>query len=75
MEQGGRDIAADATGGYQDAIPEVDVPAGSEAAAAALETLARRIRDGELPIPGYAPGMGDAAALAAALASLLGLRR
>lgn len=72
--RGAPDSALDAMG-YQDPAREPDVPQGSEAAAAALETLARRIRDGELPIPGYAPGMGDAAALAAALASLLGLRR
>jgi hypothetical protein len=50
--------------------------AGSpEAAARALEDLARRVRAGELELPGYAPEMGDAAALAAALAALLGVRR
>lgn len=45
-----------------------------EAAARALEVLARRVRDGELPLPGYDPGLGDAAAVAAALAALLGAR-
>jgi len=40
-------------------------------AAAAIETIARRIRRGELAIPGYSKGMSDAAALAAALTALL----
>jgi hypothetical protein len=47
----------------------------SEAAARALEVLARRVRDGELSLVGYEPRLGDAAALAAALAALLGVRR
>jgi hypothetical protein len=47
----------------------------NEAAALALESLARRVRDGEISIPGYTPDMGDAAALAAALAALLSVRR
>ncbi|MBL0172384.1 MAG: hypothetical protein IPP90_17035 [Gemmatimonadaceae bacterium] len=46
-----------------------------EAAAQALEALARRIRDGEIVLPGYSPDMGDAAALATALAALLSVRR
>lgn len=46
-----------------------------ESAARALETLASRVRGGELVLPGYSPEMGDAAALAAALAALLGSRR
>lgn len=46
----------------------------SEAAARALEGLAARVRGGELALPGYASEMGDAAALAAALAALLGVR-
>lgn len=46
----------------------------SEAAARALEGLAVRVRGGELTLPGYASEMGDAAALAAALAALLGVR-
>lgn len=45
-----------------------------EAAARALEGLATRVRDGELALPGYASTMGDAAALASALAALLGAR-
>lgn len=47
----------------------------TESAARALEMLARRVRGGELPLPGYVPELGDAAALAAALAALLGIRR
>lgn len=47
----------------------------SESAARALETLAQRVRSGELVVAGYAPELGDAAALAAALAALLGIRR
>jgi len=47
----------------------------SEAAARALEVLARRVRDGEISLAGYEPRLGDAAALAAALAALLGVRR
>ncbi|MES2522186.1 MAG: hypothetical protein V4617_05765 [Gemmatimonadota bacterium] len=47
----------------------------SESAARALETLAARVRSGELRVEGYAPELGDAAALAAALAALLGIRR
>jgi hypothetical protein len=46
----------------------------SEAAARALEVLARRVRDGEISLAGYEPRLGDAAALAAALAALLGVR-
>lgn len=52
-----------------------EVPAASrEAAARALEGLAGKVRGGELVLPGYASEMGDAAALAAALAALLGVR-
>ncbi|MDQ8162837.1 MAG: hypothetical protein P3C10_09680 [Gemmatimonadota bacterium] len=47
---------------------------GAEAAARALELLARRVRDGELSLTGYEPRLGDAAVLAAALAALLGVR-
>ena len=47
---------------------------GAEAAAHALEILARRVRAGELPLAGYEPRMGDAAALVAALAALLGVK-
>ncbi|WP_373058106.1 hypothetical protein [Gemmatimonas sp.] len=47
----------------------------AEAAARALELLARRVRDGEISLVGYEPRLGDAAALAAALAALLGVRR
>jgi hypothetical protein len=47
----------------------------SEAAARTLEVLARRVRDGEISLAGYEPRLGDAAALAAALAALLGVRR
>ncbi len=47
----------------------------AEAAARALEVLARRVRDGDISLAGYEPRLGDAAALAAALAALLGVRR
>ncbi len=46
-----------------------------EAVALVLEALAQRTRNGELPIPGNASEMGDAAVLAATLATLLGARR
>lgn len=46
-----------------------------EAVALVLEALAQRTRNGELPIPGNATEMGDAAVLAATLATLLGARR
>ncbi len=54
---------------------ETELAGNPEAAARALEELARRVRKGELEVPGYTAEMGDAAALAAALASLLGVRR
>ena len=47
----------------------------SEAAARALELLAQRVRVGEIRLPGYDPRLDDAAALATALAALLGARR
>ena len=47
----------------------------AEAAARALEVLARRVRHGEISLVGYEPRLGDAAALAAALAAVLGVRR
>ena len=51
------------------------LPAGdTEAAAASLEAIARRLRAGELEVPGFRGDRGDAAALAAALAALLGAR-
>ena len=46
-----------------------------ESAALALEGLASRIRSGEIQLPTFSAGMGEAAALAAALAALLNLRR
>ncbi|WP_041265390.1 hypothetical protein [Gemmatimonas aurantiaca] len=46
----------------------------AEAAALALELLAGRVRAGDLPLAGYEPRMGDAAALVAALAALLGVK-
>jgi hypothetical protein len=54
---------------------EAERAGNPEAAARALEDLARRVRAGQLELPGYAAEMGDAAALAAALAALLGVRR
>lgn len=47
----------------------------AEAAAKALEQLAQRVRTGDLPLPSFQPDLGDAAALAATLAALLGVRR
>ena len=54
---------------------EADLTGNSEATARALESLARRVRNGDIVMPGFAPDMGDAAALAAALAALLSVRR
>jgi len=48
--------------------------ATAEEAAHALELLARRVRAGELMLPGYDPRMGESAALVAALAAILGVR-
>jgi hypothetical protein len=47
----------------------------ADAAATALEGVAQRLRTGELQVPPFQPDMGDAAALAAVLAALLGVRR
>ena len=49
--------------------------ANSEAAAQILEALAKRVREGELLIPGHTASMGDAATLAGVLAALLGARQ
>ena len=57
--------------------PSADRQGGAgqtEAAAQLLESLARRVREGELVLPGFNAEMGDAAALASALAALLGVR-
>jgi hypothetical protein len=57
--------------------PEPAVPQGpdpqelAEEAASMLEGIAMRVRDRELSLPLFTPGMGDAAVLAAALAALL----
>jgi len=48
--------------------------ANGEHAARTLETLAQRVRSGEIVVPGYVPELGDAAVLAAALGALLGIR-
>ena len=59
----------------EDSAPEeAAADASAIAAAQALEVLARRVRNGELQLPGYDPRMGDAAALVSALAALLGIR-
>ncbi len=48
------------------------IPAGdTQAAAAALEAVARRLRSGEISVPGFKAESGDAAALAATLSALL----
>ncbi len=52
--------------------PPID--GNAEAAAHALELLAERVRAGELSMTGYEPRTGDAGALVAALAALLGFR-
>ena len=49
-------------------------PPQTEAAAQLLESLARRVRGGELVLPGFSSDMGDAAALASTLAALLGVK-
>ena len=54
---------------------EADLSGNTEATASALESLAHRVRSGDIVMPGFAPDMGDAAALAAALAALLSVRR
>ena len=59
---------------WADRVRRVDDD-NAEAGAQALELLARRVRDGEIVLAGYEPRLGDAAALAAALAALLGVRR
>lgn len=46
----------------------------TEATALVFEALAKRVRDGELLVPGFTTDMGDAAVLAATLAALLGVR-
>ncbi len=75
---GGPDLAGETAWARAFAEPPAPMspsplPAGdTEAAAASLETIARRLRAGELEIPGYRGDRGDAAALAAALAALLG---
>jgi hypothetical protein len=57
------------------AMARQDSPQANAAdAAKAFEVLARRVRAGELVLPGYDPRMGEPAALVAALAALLGVR-
>ena len=46
----------------------------AEAAATLLESVARRVREGSLTVPGFTPHMSDAAGLAAALTALLNSR-
>jgi hypothetical protein len=77
---GARDMAAEtewarAFGEPPAPMTPPPLPTGDQqAAAAALESIARRLRSGELQVPGFVADRGDAAALAAALASLLGAR-
>ena len=54
---------------------DVEIANNPETAAAALEALAARVRAGTVQLPQFAAELGDAAALAAALAALLGIRR
>ncbi len=75
---GGRDVAAEtawarAFGEPPAPLPPPPLPTGdAQAAAASLELIARRLRAGDLSVPGFHASRGDAAALAAALAALLG---
>ncbi len=63
---------------FSDPMPPMTPPplptGDTQAAAASLEAIARQLRSGELCVPGFHAEAGDAAALAAALASLLGGR-
>ena len=59
---------------FTDASSRRSPQASAEAAAQTLELLALRVRAGELPLTGYDPALGDAAALVSALAVLLGVR-
>ncbi len=54
---------------------EAELTGNTEATARALESLAHRVRNGDIVMTGFTPDMGDAAALAAALAALLSVRR
>ncbi len=78
---GSRDLAAETAWARAFAEPPAPLPqpvlsqGDAAAAAAALEVVARRLRAGELTVPGFRADSGDAAALAAVLASLLGARR
>jgi len=54
---------------------DFDIGNNPEAAAVALEGLAARVRAGTVHLPQFSAELGDAAALAAALAALLGIRR
>lgn len=75
---GGRDLAAEtewarAFGEPPAPMQPPPLPTGdAQAAAASLESIARRLRAGDLNVPGFHANRGDAAALAAALAALLG---
>ncbi len=55
-------------------VPPAPPVGDAQAAAASLEAVARRLRAGDLSVPGFHADRGDAAALAAALASILGAR-
>lgn len=54
------------------AVPSPESGVAQETAALALEALARRVRRGEVDVPAFNTELGDAAALAMALAVLLG---
>ena len=70
-----RDVQSEVQGQVQGQFVGGSVSVNSAAAAAeVLEQLAMRVRSGELVLPGYDQNLGDAAALAAALAALLGVK-
>jgi len=77
---GGPDLAGETAWARAFAEPPAPMtpptlPAGdTDAAAASLEAIARRLRAGDLELPGFRGDRGDAAALAATLAAILGAR-
>jgi hypothetical protein len=65
---------ADTTDEFREA-PDTEWPPRREVLAAALDSIAQKIRSGELVVPAFETGMSDPAMLTAVLASVLGVRR